>query len=551
MSRSPADRRRPGARLSAALAVGLAGVLGGLSWLAGAGGPRGAPAAEAPATEPLPAPPAPAASPSPGVAGPGAAPAEPPDGPGTRAPAPRGTASGTVGRGDAPTGDPAPPALSLAGPCPDDEASDPPPRPSLTAPWNLRVDELYARARSMVQADATSPPARAPEDPRRALVTALREGADLASLDALAAHPGRITGDGFDLAAAAALAQAARAWNRGSPAEALARVDHARRFAPDDGVLALVAALALERLGRPDEALAAFDRAYEALPDDPGVALARGRRLANTPRLGAAAASLAGYVDLVGARRDPGMAALARRIALREARFADAELRTLDGLSLLVDPAGGWSQADIRSLHLDLARALAEAAWLLGTVRRARLTVLVHEDRAALHAATCTPAWTDALYDGTLHLHGEALRDPARRDRSLRHEILHAQVHGLPVNVPRWFDEGLAQRFADERSPATLRSWRTMVDNRTWVPFGSLEASFLVIEAPEDAGLAYHQSLAMVDWLVAKHGRGVVAEAMAFLRNGGDPRSLATAVGGPGFDGPALLRFLDDRLTSP
>ena len=63
------------------------------------------------------------------------------------------------------------------------------------------------------------------------------------------------------------------------------------------------------------------------------------------------------------------------------------------------------------------------------------------------------------------------------------------------------------------------RTFKLMVDNRTYVPFPSLEGSFLVISQGRDARFAYHQSLAMIELLVDRRG------AAEPVQNVGSPRA--------------------------
>ncbi len=201
-------------------------------------------------------------------------------------------------------------------------------------------------------------------------------------------------------------------------------------------------------------------------------------------------------------------------------------------------------QAD--DLLASVDRNLDDAAALTGTRRRERLTVVVYPSRSELLAVSCVRAWTAALYDGTLRV----VAQPTEAGVDLkvvRHETLHAQLSPLAPQAPRWFHEGLAQSFAQEKEPRA--AWAAMVRNRTWVPFRSLDASFQEFSSNDDAGLAYAQSYAMVELMRELGTDGAVSTALAAFRSGADtPAALARACGRSEVTGGDLLEFLRRRL---
>ncbi|MEM1418845.1 MAG: hypothetical protein AAGH15_28390, partial [Myxococcota bacterium] len=126
--------------------------------------------------------------------------------------------------------------------------------------------------------------------------------------------------------------------------------------------------------------------------------------------------------------------------------------------------------------------------------------------------------------------------------RTVRHEAAHAQLSAVAPSAPVWLHEGFAQRLEGIPSEEREASQALMRRSRTYVPFPSLEGSFLVIDDPAAARLAYHQSAAMVAALEAREP-GALARAAAFLAGGGDPRGVLEAMGG--LDGDVLLAHLD------
>jgi hypothetical protein len=69
-----------------------------------------------------------------------------------------------------------------------------------------------------------------------------------------------------------------------------------------------------------------------------------------------------------------------------------------------------------------------------------------------------------------------------------------------------------------------------------------MNGAFLVIDDPRDAGLAYHQALLMVRWLVERRGERGIAEAVRWLAEGGAPERVLEGVGAP-LDGETLIAF--------
>lgn len=292
----------------------------------------------------------------------------------------------------------------------------------------------------------------------------------------------------------------------------------------------VVRALADRRRGDAEGEETALRKAFSLARSDPAIGIALALALRQRPELDEAIAGLEAYLAV-----EPGEAPLVRllaRLQLQRDLHAGYSRRERDGVVLLFEPAA-LSEADAEALLAAVAKDLADAARLTGTERRPRLLVVVYPGREELLAVSCVQAWTAALYDGVLRL--SARPDASRRvdAEEARHEALHAQLDTVTGNPPRWFEEGLAQYFAGEQGPEPRRLRALMRRNRTYIPFGSLIDSFQVFEAGPDAGLAYAQSLAMVEWLVDRAGTQAIAKAVAALRTDDQADVLALAFGRP------------------
>lgn len=429
--------------------------------------------------------------------------------------------------------------------CESDEHDGPVDRPTISELIAERAAELDDRVRLAMRRPDVSPGLR------QGLLGALDPAQQATALERIAAAPDRVI-DGFDHLTAVVSVLAWQALTAEDPRRARELARYAERGAPNDALPRLVDAMASEALGDEAGAQLALAEAFRLEPREPAVSLAYVRRLRHGVELEAVVNAADAYVTDVP--EDRQIARLLARLRMRRAAMHDGSVRRLRGISLLAPAAVETALTD---RVLDLTdRALAEAARLLGVPRRDGLAVFVYRTHNELVTATCAQAWVAALYDGALHVDADRLASAEEAAISVRHEALHASLHdaieramphGRPAHLPTWFDEGLAQYFADEERLGARRSFELMVREHTYVPLPSMNGQFMVIDDPRDAGLAYHQALAMVLYLIDQRGERGIAAAVQYLREGGDPDALLTAVGAP-LDGEALLAFLERRL---
>lgn len=437
-----------------------------------------------------------------------------------------------------PSGRASPPPVSAAAPasCPEDEP-DPPGfvRPSVWELLRLRVQELNDRLPQVAR--SASPELR---DGLRAL-----HGDDaLSAIDRLLGASDRLQ-EGFDVALAGLLHAGSRALSNDDLRTAQRLVDRGLREAPDDPLVHAWAALVHERADDPARARSAMARAHALLPDEPALALASARLEADAAHFDRALSAVDAY--LAEHPEDVRIASWRRRIELRRTLTEGHSRRSVAGVDF------SFSQAELTSARLDVvARALREAlqevARLMDRPRRAELAVVVYSSRDAMRRATCTPSWTGAVFDGVLHLDAELVtHEDAIWRRVIRHEATHAQLARVRGRIPTWLNEGLAQWMEGPPSPPARAAWARMARDRFWIPFASLEGELLVIDDPEDASLAYHQSLAMVLYMLDERGEGAVAQAVALLETG-HAEDLLDRVLGRTVGGDVLLASLARRL---
>jgi hypothetical protein len=280
---------------------------------------------------------------------------------------------------------------------------------------------------------------------------------------------------------------------------------------------------------------AALARALALAPEEPILAFGYGLKAIHSPDYPASIDALSRYLAKV-----PSDAHITRLRSLLETQVEIqkdfALLRSTRGLSLAYPkdaPEGAIAphnaeRPDAGAALDEIDLALDEAARLTGTERRKELYAVLYRDRSELLAVTCAPAWSGAVYDGTLRIPLDAGKVTGAH---LRHETLHAQLIPSIGTSPRWFHEGLAQYFEDRGQFRWRQGFGLMVKNHTYVPFSSLDGSFYVFEQDEDAMLAYDQSAAMLYLLVEREGEAGIARAVSLLKSGAPADQLSSALG--------------------
>lgn len=432
----------------------------------------------------------------------------------------------------APSSPPPPPPVSASAPpgCPEDEPESAGfVRPSLWELLRLRTQELRDRLPQLSR-DAS------PE---------LREGLtrlgdeEEEALALLASAPDRVR-DGFDVAIAGRLHAGMRALGRRDARTAHRHAAVAVREDASDPIAQALLALASGELADPTRSRDALDRAYALADDEPAIALAHARAQAEAAHFDRALRAADVYLDAVP--EDVRLRSWRERMASRAELTAGHVRASRAGIDVLY-PRDAVGAEPLRALFDTVRTTLDEVARRTGHARRAELAVVVYADRDAMRRATCTPEWTGAVFDGVLHLHAQTLSHPVVASRVLRHEATHAQlarIHGL---IPHWLNEGFAQWMEGPPSEGARASWRRMTERRFWIPFASLEGGLLVIDEPRDAELAYHQSLAMVRYLIHRRGERAIGEAVERIERGEHEDLLQALLGEPA-SGEDLLSFL-------
>ena len=82
------------------------------------------------------------------------------------------------------------------------------------------------------------------------------------------------------------------------------------------------------------------------------------------------------------------------------------------------------------------AGLLEEAAIVADADRRAKLLVVLHPTVEDLRETTGAPKWASGLYNGAVHIVAIPGREFGVRIETLRHEIMHAELHAAAGCAP-------------------------------------------------------------------------------------------------------------------
>jgi hypothetical protein len=438
---------------------------------------------------------------------------------------------------------PPPPASTVAAPIgpvdPCGSAEDDPPitRPSLSDLLTLRTAELNDRMRALLAAPTAS------ESLRRGWAMANDPARADEALHLLSHAPDRVD-DGFDVSVALSMVLAARALST-DPSRAIRLAETAARAAPTDPLPLVIAALGHEHRNERTASRDLMLRAYALDPEEPAIAYSVAWRSEDAADPRTALAAYETYLDAVPGDRESQRRRA--RLRIRADEFAGAQVYVRGGVQLLASASFPREQAE--HVIALVTESLARSASMLGVPRREELAIFVHADGPAMRRATCVQEWAGAVFDGALETDAVTAVGPGA-DRSLRHESFHAALHPAVPNVPTWLDEGLAQYASGDEGPAHFQSYALMLRDHTWIPFSSMNDAFLVIDDSADAGLAYHQALAMVEWLVERRGERGIRDAAAYLIGGGDPTRVLAEAAHQELDGETLLDFIRRHVAS-
>ena len=182
-------------------------------------------------------------------------------------------------------------------------------------------------------------------------------------------------------------------------------------------------------------------------------------------------------------------------------------------------------------LLYSLDRQYVELQRELGFAPDSTITVILYTEQQFFDV-TQAPAWSGGLNDGKIRIPVRDLSGVTPQLESiLRHEMSHSFVHALTRGrCPVWLDEGIAQMSEQRSSSAFAADLAQLIHERKHAPLRYLEGSFMRF-SPEQASLAYAESLAATEYLRSTYGMASLRRMLDLLNEGETPEvALSHAV---------------------
>ncbi len=220
--------------------------------------------------------------------------------------------------------------------------------------------------------------------------------------------------------------------------------------------------------------------------------------------------------------------AVALAVALAPAAAPAAERRETERPHLLV--TSRHARVTGRLEAYETARAVAalideavpRIAPVVATSDLRPVPAQVYLDRRAFVEATGIPAESRVVGLATFPsevVHIDATGLLTAIERVVPHEVGHVMMAralgpALPA-LPVWLNEGIAEYLAGERAAQVDPVWVQALARGSALQLSELDAA--INERGQTAGLAYAEAASIVNFLVAQHGEGVIAELLGSL----------------------------------
>ena len=142
----------------------------------------------------------------------------------------------------------------------------------------------------------------------------------------------------------------------------------------------------------------------------------------------------------------------------------------------------------------------------------------------------------DGLYDGQIRLYvGDGIKDKEKLTITVRHEMVHALLHGAAGLLPSWVQEGLAQKIGENPEDDHIQAVRDYmareISGGYVIDLADLDRSFITME-PEHRARSYAVSLLLMDHLERSYGSNFIQKFVSELADGSEPQAALESLTG-------------------
>ena len=306
-------------------------------------------------------------------------------------------------------------------------------------------------------------------------------------------------------------------------AKARSYFESALRFSPQNPTILNYYATMLVRTGNAAEALPYAQRAVHVAPDSPDTL------------------AVLGYAQFAADHNREAIRAWKRSLELRpDARVqkylekaereehAEADFSQHESSHFVLRYEGKeTSDSFRRELIAVLDSDYEDLVRQLGVAPRTTIPVILYTE-TAFFDVTQSPDWVSAMNDGKLRIpvSGVGSVTPSLA-RVLKHELAHSFINQLSVGrCPQWLNEGIAQLVEPKTLSSRGSTLSRIFQEHDDVPFNMLESGFMRL-SPQQAALAYEESLAVVEYISDTYG---ISDLQRILQRLGKGNSTETAL---------------------
>jgi len=328
--------------------------------------------------------------------------------------------------------------------------------------------------------------------------------------------------------------------NAGNPSVAVVALREASRLEPDNNIIARNLSIALAReandmSGKDEAAIRLLTESLQIWPKNP-------EGLDGLSTIHFRAARYKDALDHAQVLQDlmPDRADLGEYVRHLQKRVADEKGMSFehgDHFRLLYsDEKRLEYEGEILSI---LQAELDSLTVALGIFPDKPIDVLLLTEDLGTRADPLDP-FLEGLYDGQIRLYmGDGIDDKQKLILTVRHEMVHALLHGAAGNLPGWVQEGLAQKAGEEPAEDHLVAVRGYIAREVSegyrVDLSTMGISFINMENVSRTR-AYATSLLFMDYLSRVYGNNFIPRFVAELTSGVSPGDALKTLTGYSFD---------------